>query len=142
MNQNDPKWSTTKTIATVKDAVEQALDSSQERGLVEQKIPLKAAVGLSVFLLTQALALAGAYYDLRGDVRSLQEAQSDLDALAAESDLDVVKDRIERLNETIAEIESDMKTPPTSMDHMRVIGEIKADVRLLEQRIEWLERKR
>ena len=75
------------------------------------------------------------------DYRSLQEAQGDLDTLAEESDLQAVRARLDGLQEAVAEIETDMKSPPTSMDHMRVIGEIKADLRLLDQRLDWLEKR-
>lgn len=141
MTQDDQGWSTTKTIATVKDAVEQALDRGQERSIVSAKLPLKAVVGLCIFLLTQTLALAGIYYDVRADIRSLQEAQSDLESLAAESDLDAVRVRIDSVHSMVTELESDMRQPPTNLDHLRVIGEIKADMRLIEQRVKWLENK-
>ena len=139
MTQDDQGWSTTKTIATVKDAVEQALDRGQERSIVSAKLPLKAVVGLCIFLLTQTLALAGIYYDMRADIRSLQEAQSDLESLAAESDLDAVRVRIDSVHSMVTELESDMRQPPTNLDHLRVIGDIKADMRLIEQRVKWLE---
>ena len=125
MSEDLPQWSTTKTIATVKEA----------------KLPLKVVVGLCVFLITQALTVAGLYHDIQSDVRSLQEAQGDLDTLAEESDLEAVRARLDGLQETLTEIEADMKSPPTSMDHMRVIGEIKADLRLLDQRLDWLEKR-
>jgi len=139
VTQDDQGWSTTKTIATVKDAVEQALDRGQERSIVSAKLPLKAVVGLCIFLLTQTLALAGIYYDMRADIRSLQEAQSDLESLAAESDLDAVRVRIDSVHSMVTELESDMRQPPTNLDHLRVIGDIKADMRLIEQRVKWLE---
>ena len=141
MTDDLPQWSTTKTIATVKEAMMEGLAERAAADVQEAKLPLKVVIGLCVFLITQALTVAGLYHDIRSDVRSLQEAQGDLDTLAAESDLDAVKARLDGINETITEIESDMKSPPTSMDHMRVIGEIKADIRLLEQRIDWLERR-
>ena len=141
MSDDLPQWSTTKTIATVKEAMLEGLAEREAAEIQEAKLPLKVVVGICVFLITQALTLAGLYYDLRSDVRSLQEAQGDLDALAAESDLEAVRARLDGLQEAVSEVESDMKSPPTSMDHMRVIGEIKADLRLLEQRIDWLERR-
>jgi hypothetical protein len=55
--------------------------------------------------------------------------------------LEAVRARLDGIQEAVAEIETDMKSPPTSMDHMRVIGEIKADLRLLDQRIDWLEKR-
>ena len=141
MSEDLPQWSTTKTIATVKEAMLEGLAEREAAEIEEARLPLKVVVGLCIFLITQALTLAGLYYDLRSDVRSLQEAQGDLDALAAESDLEAVRARLDGLQEAVSEVESDMKSPPTSMDHMRVIGEIKADLRLLEQRIDWLERR-
>tara|TARA_Y100000310_G_C20443260_1_gene697130 strand:+ start:88 stop:516 length:429 start_codon:yes stop_codon:yes gene_type:complete len=137
-----PSWSTTKTIATVKDAVEQAMAKEQPPSIVEAKVPLKLVVSLSLFLLTQALTVAGLYYDLRSDVRSLQEAQGDLDALAAESDVEAVRAKINGLQESLANLETDMRQPPTNLDHLRVIGDIKADLRLLDQRVQWLEKSR
>jgi len=143
VSEGSDQWSTTKTIATVRDAVEQAISSKEQpQSIVEAKVPLKMVVSLCLFLLTQALALTGIYYDLRSDVRSLQESQEDLESLAAESDVEAVRTRLDGLQATLSELEEDMKTPPTNLDHMRVIGEVKADLRLLEQRLEWLERNR
>ena len=136
MTDPGPAWGTTKTIATVRDAVEQALAKDD---LTEARLPIKAVIALCLFLLTQALTVAGIYYDLRSDVRSLQEAQSDLDALAAESDLDALRARLADLQDTVAALEVEMKQPPTNLDHLRVIGDIKADLRLLAQRVAWLE---
>ena len=141
MTDDLPQWSTTKTIATVKEAMMEGLAERDAADVQEAKLPLKVVIGLCVFLITQALTVAGLYHDIRSDVRSLQEAQGDLDALAAESDLEAVRSRLEGLQEAITEIETDMKSPPTSMDHMRVIGEIKADLRLLDQRLGWLEKR-
>ena len=75
-------------------------------------------------------------------MRSLQEAQEDLDALAAASDLEALRARLSGLQDTLAGLETDMKQPPTNLDHLRVIGDIKADLRLLEQRVQWLEKQR
>ena len=141
MTDEGPAWGTTKTIATVRAAVEQAMEKEKPPSIVEAKVPLRLVVSLSLFLLTQALALAGLYYDLRSDVRSLQEAQEDLDALAAESDVEAVRTKINDLQESLANLETDMKQPPTSLDHLRVIGDIKGDLRLLEQRVQWLEKR-
>ena len=141
MTDDLPQWSTTKTIATVKEAMMEGLAERDAADVQEAKLPLKVVIGLCVFLITQALTVAGLYHDIRSDVRSLQEAQADLDTLAAESDLEAVRSRLEGLQEAITEIETDMKSPPTSMDHMIVIGEIKADLRLLDQRLGWLEKR-
>jgi uncharacterized protein HemX len=141
VKKDEPAWSTTKTIATVKDAVEQAMAKEKPTSVAEAKLPLKLVLSLSLFLVTQSVALAGVYYGLRGDVRSLQEAQSDIQSLAASSDLEAVRVRLSDLQEAIENLEAEMKQPPTSLDHLRVVGEIKADVRLLEQRINWLEKR-
>ena len=141
MTDDLPQWSTTKTIATVKEAMMEGLAERDATEVQEAKLPLKVVVGLCVFLITQALTVAGLYHDIRSDVRSLQEAQGDLDTLAEESDLQAVRARLDGLQEALTEIEADMKSPPTSMDHMRVIGEIKADLRLLDQRLDWLEKR-
>ena len=142
MTDDGPAWGTTKTIATVRAAVEQAMEKEKPPSIVEAKVPLKLVVSLSLFLLTQALTVAGLYYDLRSDVRSLQEAQGDLDALAAESDVEAVRAKINGLQESLANLETDMKQPPTNLDHLRVIGDIKADLWRLEQRVQWLEKSR
>lgn len=139
MSEEGPQWGTTKTIATVRDAVEQALAKDD---IAEAKLPLKAVVGLCLFLLTQTLTVAGLYHDLRSDVRSLKEAQEDFDQLAAESDLDALRARLAGLQDTLAGLELEMKQPPTNLDHLRVIGDIKADLRLLEQRVQWLEKQK
>jgi|TARA_R110000824_G_scaffold172229_1_gene349995 hypothetical protein len=141
VSEDLPQWSTTKTIATVKEAMMEGLAERDASEVQEAKLPLKVVVGLCVFLITQALTVAGLYHDIQSDVRSLQEAQGDLDTLAEESDLEAVRARLDGLQETLTEIEADMKSPPTSMDHMRVIGEIKADLRLLDQRLDWLEKR-
>lgn len=142
MTEEGPSWGTTKTIATVRDAVEQALAKDSGQELEEARLPLRAVIALCLFLLTQGLTLAGLYYDTRADIRSLQEAQEDLDALAAESDLEALRDRIGGLQDALAGLEVEMKQPPTNLDHLRVIGDIKADLRLLEQRVQWLEKQR
>jgi hypothetical protein len=141
VTDDGPAWGTTKTIATVRAAVEQAMEKEKPPSIVEAKVPLKLVVSLCLFLLTQALTVAGLYYNLRSDVRSLQEAQEDLDALAAESDVEAVRTRINDLQESLASLEIDMKQPPTNLDHLRVIGDIKGDLRLLEQRVQWLEKR-
>ena len=142
MNEEGPSWSTTKTMATVRDAVEQALAKEPSESIEEARLPLKAVVGLCLFLLTQSLTVAGLYHDMRADIRSLQESQEDLDALAAESDLEALRARITGLQDSLAGLEVEMKQPPTNLDHLRVIGDIKADLRLLEQRVQWLEKQR
>ena len=142
MNEEGPSWSTTKTMATVRDAVEQALAKEPSESIEEARLPLKAVVGLCLFLLTQSLTVAGLYPDMRADIRSLQESQEDLDALAAESDLEALRARITGLQDSLAGLEVEMKQPPTNVDHLRVIGDIKADLRLLEQRVQWLEKQR
>lgn len=139
MTDDLPQWSTTKTIATVKEAMMEGLAERDATEVQEAKLPLKVVVGLCVFLITQALTVAGLYHDIRSDVRSLREAQSDLESLAAESDLDAVRVRIDSVHSMVTELESDMRQPPTNLDHLRVIGEIKADMRLIEQRVKWLE---
>ena len=142
MNEEGPSWSTTKTMATVRDAVEQALAKEPSESIEEARLPLKAVVGLCLFLLTQSLTVAGLYHDMRADIRSLQESQEDFDALAAESDLEALRARITGLQDSLAGLEVEMKQPPTNLDHLRVIGDIKADIRLLEQRVQWLEKQR
>ena len=135
----DAPWGTTRTINVVKEAVQDAIAKAQAPGIQEARLPIKGVIGLCLFLLTQALTVAGVYYDLRSDVRSLQESRDGLDALAQTSDLDALKARIDAMQKALTELESEMKSPPTSLDHMRVIGEMRADLRLLEHRLKWLE---
>ena len=142
MTDEGPAWGTTKTIATVRAAVEQAMEKEPPPSLVEAKLPLKLVIGLCLFLLTQALTVAGLYFGITSDIRSLQEAQENLQSLADSSDVEAVRTKIDGLHETVLEIETEMKQPPTNLDHLRVIGDIKADLRLLDQRVQWLEKQR
>jgi hypothetical protein len=137
-----PAWGTTKTIATVRDAVEQAMAKEKGPSIVEAKVPLKLVVSLCLFLLTQALTVAGLYFGVTSDIRSLQEAQENLQSLADAADVDAVRTKIDGLHETVLEIETEMRQPPTNLDHLRVIGDIKADLRLIDQRVQWLENNR
>ena len=57
MSAEGPQWGTTKTIATVRDAVEQALAKDGKQDITEAKLPVKAVIGLCLFLLTQALTI-------------------------------------------------------------------------------------
>ena len=142
MTDEGPAWGTTKTIATVRDAVEQAMAKEKGPSIVEAKVPLKLGVSLCLFLLTQALTVAGLYFGVTSDIRSLQEAQENLQSLADAADVDAVRTKIDGLHETVLEIETEMRQPPTNLDHLRVIGDIKADLRLIDQRVQWLENNR
>ena len=142
MTDEGPAWGTTKTIATVRDAVEQAMAKEKGPSIVEAKVPLKLVVSLCLFLLTQALTVAGLYFGVTSDIRSLQEAQENLQSLADAADVDAVRTKIDGLHETVLEIETEMRQPPTNLDHLRVIGDIKADLRLIDQRVQWLENNR
>jgi hypothetical protein len=46
------------------------------------------------------------------------------------------------IKESVKGVEKDMESPPTNMDHMRVIGDIRIDLRVLEQRVSALEGRR
>ena len=142
MTDDGPAWGTTKTIATVRAAVEQAMEKEKAPSIVEAKVPLKLVVSLCLFLLTQALTVAGLYFGVTSDIRSLQEAQENLQSLAVAADIEAVRTKIDGLHETVLEIETEMRQPPTNLDHLRVIGDIKADLRLIDQRVQWLESNR
>ena len=142
MTDEGPAWGTTKTIATVRAAVEQAMEKEKAPSIVEAKVPLKLVVSLCLFLLTQALTVAGLYFGVTSDIRSLQEAQENLQSLADAADIEAVRTKIDGLHETVLEIETEMRQPPTNLDHLRVIGDIKADLRLIDQRVQWLESNR
>ena len=135
-----PGWGTTKTIEVVEDAVRSALAEAEDDGpgdLTETKIPLKLIVPAAAFLLVQALAGSTLYYDLRADVRSLQESESS----ATSTDLRLVEVQVESIRDRLQKIEEKVDSPPTPLDHARVVGDIKTDLKLIEQRVQFLERK-
>lgn len=140
VEKKGPDWGTTKAISVMKDAMAQAM--AEESGdITEAKLPLKLVVTICLFLLAQTLTAAGAYYNLVADIRSLQEAQVGLEDLVPLSEIQVIRSEIENLRDNLSRLEAEVDQPPTNLDHLRAIGEIRSDIRLVEQRIKFLERK-
>ena len=139
MSEEKPNWGTTKAISVMKDAMAQAM--AEESGdIANTKLPVKVVVGILCFAITNVLSIAGVYYDLRGDIRSIIETQAELTDVLTEKDLEAVTLEISHLKEELKEIEVNLDTPPTSLDHLRAIGSIRTDLKVLEQRMESLER--
>ena len=138
-NKSSGRWGTTKQIDVSKDAVAEALaeDDDDSSDITEARLPLKAVIALVLYAITQALTLAGVYYNLRADVRSLQEsaASSGQDPMVQE-----LKLRTEQLEKDLTRVETQTRESPTSMDNMRRVGELNADVRELKARVGSLER--
>ena len=138
-NKSSGRWGTTKQIDVIKDAVAEALaeDDDDSSDITEARLPLKAVIALVLYAITQALTLAGVYYNLRADVRSLQEsaASSGQDPMVQE-----LKLRTEQLEKDLTRVETQTRESPTSMDNMRRVGELNADVRELKARGGSLER--
>jgi len=143
MSEHNGRWGTTKQIDVIKGAVAEALAEDGDDGdggggdITEAKLPLKAVIALVLYAITQALTLAGVYYNLRADVRSLQEsaASSGQDPMVQE-----LKLRTEQLEKDLVRVETQTRESPTSMDNMRRVGELNADVRELTARVRSLER--
>ena len=138
-NKSSGRWGTTKQIDVIKDAVAEALaeDDDDSSDITEARLPLKAVIALVLSAITQAHTLAGVYYNLRADVRSLQEsaASSGQDPMVQE-----LKLRTEQLEKDLTRVETQTRESPTSMDNMRRVGELNADVRELKARVGSLER--
>ena len=138
-NKSSGRWGTTNQIAVIKAAVAEALaeDDDDSSDITEARRPLKAVIALVLYAITQALTLAGVYYNLRADVRSLQEsaASSGQDPMVQE-----LKLRTEQLEQELTRVETQTRESPTSMDNMRRVGELNADVRELKARVGSLER--
>ena len=138
-NKSSGRWGTTKQIDVIKDAVAEALaeDDDDSSDITEARLPLKAVIALVLYAITQALTLAGVYYNLRADVRSLQEsaASSGQDPM-----VQALKLRTEQLEKDLTRVATQTRESPTSMDNMRRVGELNADVRELKARVGSLER--
>lgn len=135
-----PEWGTTKAISVMKDAMAQAM-AEDSGDITETKLPLRMVITILLFLLAQTLTAAGLYYNVVADIRSLQEAQVGLDSLAPLSEIQAIRSEIGNLSDNLSRLESEVDQPPTNLDHLRAIGDIKSDIRLVEQRIEFLEKK-
>ena len=124
----------------ISEAVSQAV--GQGGDITEAKLPLKVVIGLVLWVVSQALAGATLYYRLSGDIRSLQESQPQAEDLVSVDEMQALRAEVPSLKESLHRGESSAQAPPTNLDHLRAIGELRGDVRLLEQRIEFLERRR
>tara|TARA_B100001123_G_scaffold235179_3_gene263794 strand:- start:9317 stop:9793 length:477 start_codon:yes stop_codon:yes gene_type:complete len=140
------KWGTTRTINVLKEAIAESMADNQTReqpkpqepkesDITEAKLPLKLVVGIILFAITQVIALTGVYYDLRGDVRLLQEQESEL----TDSDIVELKMKIEQLERDAKRMELKLLESPTVLDNMRRVGDLNADVRELKARVRALE---
>ena len=133
------QWETGRTQRIADDIID-ALRESEPEDITESKLPIKLVVALLCFAVTNVASVAGVYYDLRGDIRSISESQEALNEVLTDKDLDSVKVEIQHLKDGLATVETNMDTPPTSIDHLRAIGSIRTDLRVLEQRVNNIER--
>ena len=133
------QWETGRTQRIADDIID-ALRDSEPDDITESKLPLKLVAGIVCFAVTNVFAIAGVYYDLRGDIRSVIESQETLNEVLTDKDLESVKVEIQNLKDGLKTVETSMVTPPTSIDHLRAIGSIRTDLRVLEQRVASIER--
>ena len=153
MGEDDegPKWDTTTAVAVIEDAarrakrqdrISEAVSQAVGQDITEARLPLKVVIGLVLWVVSQALAGATLYYQLSGDIRSLQESQPQEGDLVSMAEVQAIRVELSSLKESLHRIESSVQAPPTNLDHLRAIGELRGDVRLLEQRVGFLERRR
>ncbi len=151
-DHEEPTWDTTEAVAVIEDAARRAKRQGRlsdavshavaQGDITEARLPLKVVIGLVLWVVSQALAGATLYYQLSGDIRSLQEGQPQVEDLVSMAEIQAVRAELTSLKESLHRVESSSQAPPTNLDHLRAIGELRGDVRLLEQRIEFLERRR
>ena len=151
-DHEEPTWDTTEAVAVIEDAarrakrqgrISEAVSQAVGAGdITEARLPLKVVIGLVLWVVSQALAGATLYYQLSGDIRSLQESQPQVEDLVSMAEIQAVRVELSSLKESLHRIESSVQAPPTNLDHLRAIGELRGDVRLLEQRVDFLERRR
>ena len=151
-DHEEPTWDTTEAVAVIEDAarrakrqgrISEAVSQAVGAGdITEARLPLKVVIGLVLWVVSQALAGATLYYQLSGDIRSLQESQPQEGDLVSMAEGQAIRVELSSLKESLHRIESSVQAPPTNLDHLRAIGELRGDVRLLEQRVGFLERRR
>ena len=151
-DHEEPTWDTTEAVAVIEDAARRAKRQGRISEAVSQavgagditvpRLPLKVVIGLVLWVVSQALAGATLYYQLSGDIRSLQESQPQEGDLVSMAEVQAIRVELSSLKESLHRIESSVQAPPTNLDHLRAIGELRGDVRLLEQRVGFLERRR
>ena len=148
---DDKRFTKTGVYRVTREAIEEALRSQAIQtgeyelprsaqptpDITESKLPLRTVLALVVFAITQVLAITGVYYDLRGDVRSLQEAAG---SDRPEVELAELRLRVSRLEKDVGRVEKNIQQPPTVMDNMHRVGELNADDRELGARVGSLER--
>lgn len=148
---DDKRFTKTGVYRVTREAIEEALRSQAIQtgeyelprsaqptpDITESKLPLRTVLALVVFAITQVLAITGVYYDLRGDVRSLQEAAG---SDRPEVELAELRLRVSQLEKDVGRVEKNIQQPPTVMDNMHRVGELNADVRELGARVGSLER--
>ena len=147
---DDKRFTKTGVYRVTREAIEEALRSQAIQtgeyelprsaqptpDITESKLPLRTVLALVVFAITQVLAITGVYYDLRGDVRSLQEAAG---SDRPEVELAELRLRVSQLEKDVGRVEKNIQQPPTVMDNMHRVGELNADVRELGARVGSLE---
>ena len=151
-DHEEPTWDTTEAVAVIEDAARRAKRQGRlsdavshavaQGDITEARLPLKVVIGLVLWVVSQALAGATLYYQLSGDIRSLQESQPQAGDLVSMAEIQAIRVELSSLKESLHRIESSVQAPPTNLDHLRAIGELRGDVRLLEQRVGFLERRR
>lgn len=148
---DDKRFTKTGVYRVTREAIEEALRSQAIQtgeyelprsaqptpDITESKLPLRTVLALVVFAITQVLAITGVYYDLRGDVRSLQEAAG---SDRPEVELAELRLRVSQLEKDVGRVEKNIQQPPTVMDNMHRVGELNADIRELGARVGSLER--
>lgn len=153
MSEEDPApkrgMSTTQVMRVTEElkdalgAVDITIDGKDGKpDIMEAKLPAKAVAALVVWIVTQVLTMSGIYYDLRGEVHSLQQTIEGLEDVVEHKDLETIRMELGNIKESVREVEKDLESPPTNMDHMRVIGDLRIDLRVLEQRVSALEGRR
>ena len=122
-----------------------AVDITSETGnpdIMQAKLPAKAVAALIVWIVGQVIAMSGIYYDLRGEVHSIRQTVEGLEDVVEHKDLETIRMELANIKDSVKGVEKDLESPPTNMDHMRVIGDIRIDLRVLEQRVSALEGRR
>jgi len=151
-DHEEPTWDTTEAVAVIEDAARRAKRQGRlsdavshavaQGDITEARLPLKVVIGLVLWVVSQALAGATLYYQLSGDIRSLQESQPQAGDLVSMAEIQAIRVELSSLQDSLDRVESSVQAPPTNLDHLRAIGELRGDVRLLEQRVDFLERRR
>ena len=150
-DHEEPTWDTTEAVAVIEDAARRAkrqgrlsdaVSQAVGHDITEARLPLKVVIGLVLWVVSQALAGATLYYQLSGDIRSLQEGQPQVEDLVSMAEIQAIRVELSSLQDSLDRVESSVQAPPTNLDHLRAIGELRGDVRLLEQRVGFLERRR